>query len=93
MDPGAVSFVNFLLKAHLYIVSGKIYNLIDAGINVFFTEKIPSSRGVGRNRSSPLTEIVEVASPGAGGDYHTTYYPIPMFISHRIYAVQSNHKR
>ena len=50
-------------------------------------------RGVGRNRSDALAGIVEIAIPGAGGDYHTTYYPIPMFVSLKKYAVQGYQRR
>ena len=44
--------------------------------------------GVGRNRSSPLAGIVEETSPGAAGDYHTTYYPAPIFMSNLKYVIQ-----
>jgi hypothetical protein len=75
-------------------------------------------KGVGRNLSSPLTQIVETGSPGAGGDiltliaytsihqkimdlnfviplgdYHTTYYPAPIFLSTWNYVVSGEQKR
>jgi hypothetical protein len=40
-----------------------------------------------------LAGIVEIAIPDAGGDYHTTNYPIPMFVSLRKYAVQGYQRR
>ncbi|XP_046653529.1 sulfoquinovosidase-like isoform X2 [Daphnia pulicaria] len=50
-------------------------------------------QGVGRNLSSPLTQIVESGSPGAGGDYHTTYYPAPIFLSTWNYVISGKQKR
>lgn len=50
-------------------------------------------QGVGRNLSSPLTEIVETGSPGAGGDYHTTYYPAPIFLSTWNYVILGKQER
>lgn len=50
-------------------------------------------KGVGRNLSSSLTQIVERGSPGAGGDYHTTYYPVPMFLSTWNYVVTGKQER
>ncbi|MBR0164752.1 MAG: alpha-glucosidase [Lachnospiraceae bacterium] len=41
-------------------------------------------QGVGRN---PLTEVTRLAnaSDGGGGDYHTTFFPQPTFLSSRLY--------
>lgn len=41
-------------------------------------------QGVGRN---PLTEVTRLAneSDGGGGDYHTTFFPQPTFLSSRMY--------
>jgi len=43
-------------------------------------------QGVGRNK---LTEVTRLADEleGAGGDYHTTFYPQPTFVSSRLYFV------
>ena len=41
-------------------------------------------QGFGRNKSSALTQIVD-ALYGAGGDYHTTYWPQNSFLSSRRY--------
>ena len=43
-------------------------------------------QGFGRNKSSTLTKLVDLGSKGqAGGDYHTTYWPQPSFLSSRKY--------
>ena len=39
--------------------------------------------GVGRDKRHPVTWLVDMFSPGAGGDYHTTYYPQPTYVSSR----------
>lgn len=41
-------------------------------------------QGFGRNKSSLLTQIIDELY-GAGGDYHTTYWPQPSFLSSRKY--------
>jgi hypothetical protein len=38
-------------------------------------------KGVGRNKSSLLTQLMDL--DGAGGDYHTSYWPQPSFLSSR----------
>ena len=40
--------------------------------------------GVGRDKRQPLTALADVFD-GSGGDYHTTYFPQPTFISSRRY--------
>ncbi|MEA5031943.1 MAG: alpha-glucosidase [Sphaerochaeta sp.] len=41
-------------------------------------------QGVGRNKSTPVTRLAD-ADDMAGGDYHTTFYPQPTFVSSRLY--------
>ena len=41
-------------------------------------------QGVGRNKSSTLTQIMDLYDR-AGGDYHTSYWPQPSFLSSRGY--------
>jgi len=61
---------------------GEQYSYLDLRGRVFpiWTRE----QGVGRN---PLTEITRLAneSDGGGGDYHTTFYPQPSFVSSRKY--------
>lgn len=45
--------------------------------------------GVGRNKSTLITFESDLMGGGAGGDYHTTYYGEPTFISDRGYLVHS----
>ena len=42
-------------------------------------------QGVGRNKATAITRLAD-ASDGGGGDYHTTYYPQPTFLSSRMYG-------
>lgn len=46
-----------------------------------------SEPGVGREPGSDLTDKVNADGSGAGGDYWTTNYPQPTFLSSRCYAV------
>lgn len=41
-------------------------------------------QGVGRNKATEITRMADEAE-GAGGDYHTTFYPQPTFVSSRFY--------
>nr|CAB3248268.1 probable glucan 1,3-alpha-glucosidase [Phallusia mammillata] len=41
-------------------------------------------QGVGRNKSTIVTYFADLIA-GAGGDYHTTYWPQPTFVSDRMY--------
>lgn len=41
-------------------------------------------QGVGRNKATEITRLAD-ASDGGGGDYHTTFYPQPTFVSSRRY--------
>ena len=41
-------------------------------------------QGVGRNKLTEITRLADV-SDGGGGDYHTTYFPQPTFVSSRLY--------
>ena len=41
-------------------------------------------QGVGRNKLTEITRLAD-ASDGGGGDYHTTFYPQPTFVSSRMY--------
>lgn len=43
-------------------------------------------QGVGRNKLTEVTRLADV-SDGGGGDYHTTYFPQPTFVSSRMYFV------
>lgn len=43
-------------------------------------------QGVGRNKLSEITRLAD-CSDGGGGDYHTTFFPQPSFISSRLYMV------
>ena len=47
-------------------------------------------QGVGRNKSSSLTQIMDATS-NAGGDFHTTYWPQPSFISSRKFYFESSY--
>ncbi|XP_076806660.1 sulfoquinovosidase-like [Clavelina lepadiformis] len=41
-------------------------------------------QGVGRNKSTMVTYLADIVA-GAGGDYHTSYWPQPTFVSDRLY--------
>ena len=41
-------------------------------------------QGVGRNKLTEITRLAD-ASDGGGGDYHTTFFPQPSFVSSRLY--------
>ena len=41
-------------------------------------------QGVGRNKLTEITRLAD-ASDGGGGDYHTTFFPQPSFLSSRLY--------
>lgn len=41
-------------------------------------------QGVGRNKLTEVTRLAD-ALDGSGGDYHTTFYPQPTFVSSRMY--------
>ena len=41
-------------------------------------------QGVGRNKLTEITRLAD-CSDGGGGDYHTTFFPQPTFISSRLY--------
>ena len=41
-------------------------------------------QGVGRNKLTEITRLAN-ASDGGGGDYHTTFFPQPTFVSSRMY--------
>ena len=41
-------------------------------------------QGVGRNKDTRITKLADKLE-GAGGDYHTTFYPQPTFTSSRMY--------
>jgi len=45
-------------------------------------------QGVGRNKKRIITKIADIQK--AGGDYHTTFYPQPTFISSRGYFFHAN---
>lgn len=40
-------------------------------------------KGIGRNKSSPITFLADALVGGYGGDYHTTYFPQATFTSSR----------
>lgn len=44
-------------------------------------------QGVGRNKLTEVTRLAD-ASDGGGGDYHTTFFPQPVFLSSRLYFAQ-----
>ncbi len=44
-------------------------------------------QGVGRNKLTEITRLAD-ASDGGGGDYHTTFFPQPGFLSSRLYFAQ-----
>ena len=48
-----------------------------------------SEQGVGRDKSSLLTYQADVAG-NSGGDYYTTYYPQPTFVSSRHYCLHAD---
>ncbi|MCW3797586.1 alpha-glucosidase [Sphingomonas sp. BN140010] len=48
-----------------------------------------SEPGVGRDKSDPFTQAMDAAG-NAGGDYWTTNYPQPTFLSSRGYAVHAD---
>ncbi len=41
-------------------------------------------QGVGRNKLTEITRLAD-ASDGGGGDYHTSFFPQPSFVSSRLY--------
>ena len=41
-------------------------------------------QGVGRNKLTEITRLADL-NDRAGGDYHTTFYPQPSFVSSRLY--------
>ena len=41
-------------------------------------------QGVGRNKLTEITRLAD-CSDGGGGDYHTTFFPQPTFVSSRLY--------
>ena len=41
-------------------------------------------QGVGRNKLTEITRLAD-CSDGGGGDYHTTFFPQPTFLSSRLY--------
>lgn len=43
-------------------------------------------QGVGRNKLTEITRLAD-CSDGGGGDYHTTFFPQPTFVSSRYYFV------
>lgn len=45
-------------------------------------------QGVGRNKSDFITQIMDQLYHG-GGDYHTTYWPQPSYLSSRKYYIES----
>ncbi|WP_298503498.1 alpha-glucosidase [uncultured Sphaerochaeta sp.] len=46
-------------------------------------------QGVGRNKETEITQIADRLDR-AGGDYHTTFYPQPTFVSSRRYFVHAD---
>lgn len=46
-------------------------------------------QGVGRNKATEITQIADRLDR-AGGDYHTTFYPQPTFVSSRRYFVHAH---
>ena len=45
-------------------------------------------QGVGRNKSSIITQIFDAIEDGSGGDYHTTYWPMASYLSSRKYHIE-----
>ncbi len=45
-------------------------------------------QGVGRNKATAITQIAD-KQDRAGGDYHTTFYPQPTFVSSRLYFLHA----
>ena len=45
-------------------------------------------QGVGRNKSDFITQVMDQLYHG-GGDYHTTYWPQPSYLSSRKYYIES----
>ena len=43
-------------------------------------------QGVGRNKATEITRLAD-EQDGSGGDYHTTFYPQPTFMSSKMYFV------
>jgi alpha-glucosidase len=48
--------------------------------------------GIGRDEGSFVSQTVNLTNPGAAGDYHTSYYPIPLFLSTRKYYAIAHEK-
>ena len=46
-------------------------------------------QGVGRNKETEITKIAD-ETDRAGGDYHTTFYPQPTFVSSRSYFLHAD---
>ena len=42
---------------------------------------------MGWNKSTLITRLADLAEPGSGGDYHTSYWPMASFLSSRRYHV------
>ncbi|XP_039270676.2 sulfoquinovosidase-like [Styela clava] len=43
-------------------------------------------QGVGRNKATNMTFLADSQDGGAGGDYHTTYWPEPLFYTDKLYS-------
>jgi len=48
-------------------------------------------QGVGRNKSSEVTQVMDALYHG-GGDYHTTYWPQASYMSSRKYYIESTYE-
>ena len=59
-------------------------NLREGGTYPIWTRE----QGVGRNKSSTLTQIMDLVG-NAGGDYHTSYWPQSSYLSSRGYHLES----
>ena len=60
------------------------FNLREGGTYPIWTRE----QGVGRNKSSTLTQLMDLVG-NAGGDYHTTYWPHTTYLSSRGYHLES----
>ena len=49
--------------------------------------------GIGRDRKSMVKFLADQLPGGYGGDYHTSYFPLPSFTSSRRYACHLNSSR
>lgn len=85
-DPAINRFwIRFIAEAGEHVVGGgEQFSYLDLRGRTYpiWTRE----QGVGRNKATRITQMAD-ADDGGGGDYHTTYFPQPTFVSSRGYFV------